>query len=228
MFGEAYASICNNVIQNSRFAYINYVGKQMVGYPDCNVEKVMLTEFMKGISSGDPVSVEPKGGKSYEAILHAHPWINSNKAPHLLDEAHSLSRIFYVKIYPSTVNDRKRASFHDTIKEELPGFLFYAKQCWDKRALTDSQGRAEVISEIEETKEMVTSFIADDGDMYMLSTEVFEFHHEFNMDWSDFFDLAKEFYPNNRDNGNFKKYLVTKFSIKFDKTTRKVVGMRVK
>lgn len=227
MFGESYTNISNNIVSNnSRFAYFDYVGKQLVGYADCNNTKIMLSEFMKGISSGDPVTIEVKGGGFFTTKLHAHPWIGSNFTPHILDAAHSLSRVFYIRINPSIIDDRKRGNFVQEIRNQLPAFLHYAKQCWNERALCNKQGIAEVISETDETKGLIKNMIGDD--YYLMATEVFDLHQDHQMPWSDFQDIIGELYKGNKEQGNFKKYLTTKFQVAIDRNTRVVSGIKMK
>jgi hypothetical protein len=96
-------------------------GKILVLFPDCKNEKLLMSEFVRNISSGDLVPIERKGVDAFSAELNARLIVASNSAPDLTSGNADLSRLIYLKVAPSLVKDDP--TFEQRLIDEYPHFV---------------------------------------------------------------------------------------------------------
>lgn len=134
LFGENYGyKVINNLKNRSRnqFTTSAYVGSKLVVYPDCNDRKILWTELFKSLAGGgrDSEVIEEKYGLSNTVTLEARGLIISNLLPELKRENWLLSRLALCKIEP--FSGSKDPEIDKKYRDELPGFLAYAKACYE-------------------------------------------------------------------------------------------------
>jgi hypothetical protein len=134
LFGSAASAINNAMLggNEKRFVTSFFEESSLVIYPDANNTQVLRSELFKTLASAgsDPVSIERKGEQAYTAILSARLWVSSNYPPVITDENFVISRVQYIFIKPHY--EDPDPTIKERLKEEMPGFLFYAKDCWGK------------------------------------------------------------------------------------------------
>jgi phage/plasmid-associated DNA primase len=135
LFGEnAGYRVINNLKTKSRnqFTTAAYIGAKLIVYPDCNDRRVLWTELFKSLAGGgrDSEVVEEKYGSSNTVTLDARGIIISNQLPELKRENWLLSRLALCRIDP--MKDKKNPNIDKIYLEELPGFLAYAKDCYER------------------------------------------------------------------------------------------------
>lgn len=134
LFGPAHQAISNAQVsgQEKRFLTSFFVNSRLVIYPDANNTKVLMTEQFKTVASAgsDPVPIEFKGKTGYSDVLKARMWICSNYEPFVSMDNFVLSRLLYIQIQPM-IDETPDPKAIDRLKEQLPGFLHYAKTAWE-------------------------------------------------------------------------------------------------
>ncbi len=168
LFGEnkGYKIVNNLKTKNSnQFTTSAYVGARLVVYPDCNNRRILWSELFKSLAGGgrDSEEVEAKYGTSNTVTLDARGMIASNQLPELRRENWLLSRLALCRIQPFT--GEKDPNINKKYLTELPGFLAYAKECYEKLCPDD-----EAIKLKEETIQWIATII---DEQEPLSKDVF-------------------------------------------------------
>lgn len=153
LFGPAHNAISNASISSGekRFLTSFFEFASLVIYADANNRKCLMSEAFKSVASAgsDPVLVERKGRQAYTTTLKARMWICSNYAPQVTNDNFVLSRLLYVFI-DKMVNETPDPTVFERLENELPGFLWYAKNCYinrcpdDYRIITDASAQQAV------------------------------------------------------------------------------------
>lgn len=185
LFGPLRGTVGNAQLKNTQFLTSSLEGKLLVTLGDCNVSTLHKYEIIKSISAGekgDAVTIEHKGKTAYPAKLQSRLWVNSNLAPDLDNGVHETSRILYIsvaKIVGEADNDIERK-----VIAELPAFLYYARECFNKRCpqgssiikgntLTDSLVADLNIDAVEEFQGWFENgFQSVEGDRYLKAVQV--------------------------------------------------------
>lgn len=111
-----------------------FLGKRLILVPDCNNPYLLNTALFKSLAGNDPVYVNPKYLQPYMHTFDCRTIIASNYAPFITSAAHSRSRVLYIQMTPLTISDLERdVHFGDKCKAELPGFLAYAREEYERR-----------------------------------------------------------------------------------------------
>lgn len=134
LFGEGigYKVISNAQAKGGKFTSSNYIGAKFILYPDCNNKMILWTELFKSLAGGgrDAEMVEEKFKVGQTQTLDARAMICSNHLPTLKRENWLLSRLMLCKI--EKLGEAKDPTIDEKYKEELPGFLAFAKSCYEK------------------------------------------------------------------------------------------------
>lgn len=118
-----FASLAN------RFVGAQLEGKRMASLPDTDVKNTDATtrqslEMLRNLSGGDPIQIEDKGQRAYQAQLDCVPVITSNYAPSLPDSSGALARrlcAFKFTSKPEWVDN-----LYARLDAELPAILAWA------------------------------------------------------------------------------------------------------
>jgi len=135
LYGPAHNAISNASIGSGEKRFLNsfFENAALVIYPDANNRKCLMSEAFKTVASAgaDPVLIERKGRQAYTAELKARMWVCSNHAPEVTNNNFIISRLLYIHI-DKMVNETPDPTVFDRLIAELPGFLAYAKECYEK------------------------------------------------------------------------------------------------
>lgn len=211
LFGPAHHAISNASLGASekRFLTSFFENASLVIYPDANNTKCLLSETFKTVASAgsDPVLIERKGKQAYTARLQARMWVCSNHPPAVTKDNYVLSRLLYVHI-DKMQGERPDPKVIEYLKEQLPGFLHYAKQAYEERC----PDHYRIITE-GQTDQMVQGF-ADN--FYVQYETIFDKHWELG-DSGDFIEASKlwdvvrkEGITSNHAYGDFLRWLTEK------------------
>lgn len=175
LFGPAHNAISNASISSAekRFLASFFEFASLVIYPDANNRKCLMSENFKSVASAgsDPILIERKGRQAYTSTLQARMWVCSNYSPEITNDNFVTSRLLYVYIEKMT-DETPDPTVFDRLKEELPGFLAYAKECYEERCSDNYK----VITD-QSTTDAVKGFSDD-------------FYDEFEIIFSKYFEKA--------------------------------------
>ena len=157
LFGEnlGYKAINNTQIKaGSVFTTFAYIGAKFVLYPDCNNRHILKSELMKGLSGGgrDSTQTEEKYKSSQTSTLDARYQVNSNFLPSVVRAKWYLSRLLLSTI--SALNVPKDPNIDKKYLEELPGFLAYAEECYNRLCPDDEE-----IQMSQKTKDLINDLL---------------------------------------------------------------------
>jgi len=115
----------------NQFTASSFVGARLVVFPDCNNPRVLETEMFKMLSGGgrDVTPSEEKFQATESVVIEARAVVLSNFEPAVLDDNWYLSRLALSYIEP--FEGDKDPNIADDYLTELPGFLTYAKACYE-------------------------------------------------------------------------------------------------
>lgn len=135
LFGPAHHAISNASLGSSgrRFLSSFFEHARLVIYPDASNRRCLMSEAFKMIASAgaDPVLIERKGKQAYTSTLQARMWVCSNYAPEITDDNFAQSRLLYLQI-DKMKDEKPDPKAIDELKAEIPGFLYYAEQAYEK------------------------------------------------------------------------------------------------
>lgn len=80
-------------------------GKRLAVYPDCKNSKVGMSELLRNVTSGDPVSVEFKNKDPFTAALRIKLLIGANEKPEVTTGPADTSRLIYIEVGKSKNTD---------------------------------------------------------------------------------------------------------------------------
>lgn len=214
LYGPAHNAISNASISSGekRFLTSFFENAALVIYPDASNRRCLMSEAFKTVASAgsDPVLIERKGKQAYTATLKAYMWICSNYAPEVTNNNFITSRLLYIHI-DKMVDEKPDPTVFSRLEAELPGFLAYAKDCYEK--LCPDNYRIETNAS---TLESVAGFTD-------------EFYEEFSMHFNKYWeksdademlaaskvrDLSKDNgFSCNRRYGEFKRWMTEQHGI---------------
>lgn len=110
VFDKAYAAVGTPTKQGGtpdKFWTYSLLGKRVVIFGDCDDPNFTTSGFFKGLTGGDAVPVERKGGQAFDADLKARYLILANVHPGVSSDVSDMRRIIYCPLEPleSTEDD---------------------------------------------------------------------------------------------------------------------------
>jgi hypothetical protein len=128
-----------NILNDSSHASAHFAGKKFVWVGDNKNPNILMSQAVKQLSGDDMSMLNPKHLSAYSDYLEAKLLVLANCEPHITSERHSISRILWIKlakleIADSAVDWKFAASFD----AEMPGFLAWAKECYQRRCSNDT------------------------------------------------------------------------------------------
>jgi hypothetical protein len=135
LFGEnkGFRSLSNAQIKGgSKFTTSAYVGVKFLVYPDCNNPHLLSIELFKMLAGGgrDSVELEEKFKSSSTGTLDTRIAVAANLFPEVKQDNWYLSRLLLIEIKP--FKTKKDPNIDLKYELEMPGFLAYAKECYER------------------------------------------------------------------------------------------------
>lgn len=107
--------------QQDKFWTHGLLGKRLVVFGDCNHPSFVTSGLFKGITGGDGVRVEAKGGASVTMHLKAKVLFFSNRRPDIADEEADTRRLILCETGPIVGGDQP--DYEARLWAEAPGIL---------------------------------------------------------------------------------------------------------
>jgi hypothetical protein len=137
LFGNATSGMkWANIKDSPQFIVSMAAEKRFCYIPDCKNEKLILSESFQQMADGIGLTVVNfKYGKMVQMRIAPRWMVGSNYKPHLIREIYNLSRTLWITI--KKFSDDVDPAIDQKLKDELPGFLAYAKECYAERCPDD-------------------------------------------------------------------------------------------
>ena len=137
LFGNAFVSISSgNVSGKNQFFMKDFEKAALAIIPDCQLETIYMTEWLKELSGGDALRIEGKGDPEIRSVvLMCKLFIMSNKDPVFSSEGFAMSRAMVIRMGNADIGFIDNPL--ELVQGEIPGFLHYAKTCYDKLVTKD-------------------------------------------------------------------------------------------
>jgi putative DNA primase/helicase len=109
----------------------NLPGKLLITFSDSRTsdrsDNLSLLQFLLKAIGEDPIPINPKGKRRYDAHLTAKVMMVCNELPYLQDSSGAMDRRLLLLHTPRTVTDEDRDDYlRDKLTDELPGILNWA------------------------------------------------------------------------------------------------------
>jgi hypothetical protein len=134
LFGPAFAAISDSTLKSERrFLNSYFAGAELICYGDASNTKILGMEEFKTLAShgSDVVLIERKHKQPYFSELTARVWVNSNYLPEIENTNFAASRLLLIHI-EKMADESPNPNVGDHLKQQLPGFLAYAIDCYDR------------------------------------------------------------------------------------------------
>lgn len=143
LFGSACVALSAKDIKRGNQFFLSGLEKSKVALiPDNQNPYIFKDEWMKDISGHDPVRIEGKNDPSVRSVtLATNIIVLSNFLPYVSSEGYATSRAMLLEI-PDWEGDAPWVT-RDEITAEIPGFLAYAADCWE-RLIDDAHYKIQV------------------------------------------------------------------------------------
>lgn len=131
VFGGAFSSLSNSTISGSaqRWLLGQLYGKRLVAWADCKNPKFCMSELVRNITSGDPVSVEFKGQAPFSTEMYVKLIVGSNHEPQITSGGADTSRLINLYVKENT-NKKDDPDWENRLWNELPQFLYSCREVY--------------------------------------------------------------------------------------------------
>ncbi len=126
VFGKSYAAVVTPSKQGGtpdKFWTYSLLGKRVVVFGDCDDPNFTTSGFFKGLTGGDAVPVERKGGQAFDADLKARYLILANVHPAVSSDVSDMRRIIYCPMEPAPKDSQDDTDFETRLWDEGGFFL---------------------------------------------------------------------------------------------------------
>jgi putative DNA primase/helicase len=155
VFGNAAAGVSNSHVGKNanQFVYSMIYGKRIVVYADCKNPNFGMSEFVRNVTSGDPVQIEFKGETGFSAPLYCKLFVGSNPQPTIGSENADQSRLILIRVAPS--KNRDDPEWPTRLEAELPAFLWACQESYVR--LCPNHGKIRISAASEELKKSIAA-----------------------------------------------------------------------
>lgn len=211
VFGNSFSSLTNSIVTGGggRWLMGQIYGKRLVAWADCKNPKICMSEMIRNITSGDPVTIEFKGELPFSTNMYVKLIIGSNHEPEITSAGADTSRLINITVAENT-DKKDDPEWESRLLKELPMFLYDCRSLYNEKCHAHGKIKLEAISH--EIVETASNNIEDK--YHEIFERCFVISESETVSAKDFLDVCRKENLTDREIGNFKEFLVRVYKIK--------------